>query len=116
MLIFNELELMNSKCCLVNCCLFINEVEASTSKDVKMTKGKVREFPIQPSGVLFESDVVHNFDDEVLKPKEKFLESRNYEIVWRNVVIMITLHAFAVFGAYLFLTGQVMWKTFVSSE
>lgn len=35
------------------------------------------------------------------------------EIVWRNVALFAYLHIAAVYGLYLFLTGQVMWQTFL---
>jgi len=34
-------------------------------------------------------------------------------IVWRNVAIFVYLHAAALYGAYLWLSGQVMWQTFL---
>jgi len=34
-------------------------------------------------------------------------------IVWRNVALFIYLHLSSLYGAYLFFTGNVMWKTFL---
>lgn len=33
------------------------------------------------------------------------------QIVWRNVGLFAYLHLATIFGLYLFVTGQVMWKT-----
>jgi len=35
------------------------------------------------------------------------------QIVWRNVALFVYLHLAAVYGGYLFFTGQVMWQTFL---
>jgi stearoyl-CoA desaturase (delta-9 desaturase) len=35
------------------------------------------------------------------------------QIVWRNVGLFIYLHTAAAYGAYLWLSGQVMWQTFI---
>jgi hypothetical protein len=35
------------------------------------------------------------------------------DIVWRNVAIFVYLHLAALYGAYLWLSGQVMWQTFL---
>lgn len=35
------------------------------------------------------------------------------KIVWRNVFLFVYLHLAAVYGGYLFITGQVMWQTFL---
>lgn len=35
------------------------------------------------------------------------------QIVWRNVILFIYLHGAAVYGGYLWLSGEVMWQTFL---
>lgn len=35
------------------------------------------------------------------------------DIVWRNVILFAYLHTAALYGGYLWLSGQVMWQTFL---
>lgn len=34
-------------------------------------------------------------------------------IVWRNVILFLYLHSAALYGGYLWISGQVMWQTFL---
>lgn len=35
------------------------------------------------------------------------------DIVWRNIILFTYLHTAALYGGYLWVTGQVMWQTFL---
>lgn len=35
------------------------------------------------------------------------------DIVWRNVILFAYLHTAALYGGYLWVSGQVMWQTFL---
>ncbi|CAG7732389.1 unnamed protein product [Allacma fusca] len=46
--------------------------------------------------------------------KSKRIEDEEpLKLVWRNVFLFIYLHTAAFYGAYLWLSGQVMWQTFL---
>lgn len=63
-----------------------------------------------PTGVLFENDA----DAEPIEaPKEKPKYVRH--IVWRNVMIFLSLHIASLYGAYLMLTSA-KWMTVVFGE
>lgn len=64
-----------------------------------------------PTGVLFEDDTL---EDSNIPPVESFsgnagkkYESKPYkvQIVWRNVILFVYLHAAALYGAYLMFTS-----------
>jgi len=47
--------------------------------------------------------------------KSKPINSSSYkwEIVWRNVIWYIVLHALTIYGLYLILSGQIYLKTLI---
>ncbi len=56
-----------------------------------------------------------NGKNEVAK-SEKEVDMHGHagvEMVWRNVILFAYLHTAALYGGYLWVSGQVMWQTFV---
>jgi len=43
-------------------------------------------------------------------------EDEKLQLVWRNIFIFIYLHIAALYGGYLWVSGQVMLKTFLWGE
>lgn len=35
------------------------------------------------------------------------------DLVWRNIILFTYLHSAALYGGYLWLSGEVMWQTFL---
>lgn len=62
------------------------------------------------SWVLYETDVVNEDTDAPPPIVPPSAEKREWKIVWRNVILMGSLHIGGVYGAYLFLT-KAMWLT-----
>lgn len=65
---------------------------------------------IIPSGVLSEHEV-ETEDGGLLKPAGQVADDRKFIIVWRNVIIMSTLHIFFLSGLWMLLTGKTKWET-----
>lgn len=67
---------------------------------------------VRTSGVLDEQDV-ETVDGGLMEPEKVIAKSRKFELVWRNIILMTLLHIQAVYGVYLLLFGNVMWKTII---
>jgi len=50
---------------------------------------------------------------EKIEPEEKLLidQTLPIQLVWRNIILYSYLHVAAIYGLYLFLSGQVMLQT-----
>jgi stearoyl-CoA desaturase (delta-9 desaturase) len=44
-------------------------------------------------------------------PSLQVKNSERVQLIWRNIFLMIYLHLSAVYGAFLLVTGEMMWKT-----
>ena len=48
------------------------------------------------------------------RPKEVYNDLKNLDwskVVWRNVILFVLLHSYALYGVYLCLSGQTRWQT-----
>jgi hypothetical protein len=70
---------------------------------------------LQASGVLDEHDA-ETTDGDLFEPAKKTAKPRQYEYVWRNIILMSLLHLMALYGGYLCFTGHAMWQTVVFGE
>ena len=60
----------------------------------------------------------HDLEQRELKfrPVEIYKDLKNLDwskVVWRNVILFIVLHTYALYGLYLCFSGQTRWQTFV---
>jgi hypothetical protein len=67
---------------------------------------------VRASGVLDEKDAETN-DGGLKEPEKRIAKPRTFELQWRNIILMSLLHLNALYGVYLMITGQLMWKTLV---
>ena len=56
-------------------------------------------------------DTNHNMIEHVKGTHMKENKKYEVEIVWKNVFLMSILHLSGIYGGYLCVFGQVMWKT-----
>lgn len=56
------------------------------------------------------------YEDEFTKKLAMPLKPRKYEIIWRNVAIIGTLHLFGLYGLWLFLGGYCKWQSLLYSK
>jgi hypothetical protein len=63
-----------------------------------------------PSGVLSEVEA-ETVDGGLKKVADQEAEKRKFQIVWRNVVIMSTLHVFFFCGLWALVSGRSKWQT-----
>lgn len=68
-----------------------------------------------PSGVLSEIEA-ETSDGGLVKIADQVAEKRKFQIVWRNVVIMSTLHLFFFYGLWTLIAGRTKWQTNVFSK
>lgn len=65
---------------------------------------------ISPSGVLSEIDA-ETIDGSLTQIADQAAEKRKFEIVWRNVIIMVILHVFFLCGLWTLINGNTKWQT-----
>ena len=65
---------------------------------------------ISPSGVLSEIDA-ETVDGSLTEIADQAAEKRKFEIVWRNVIIMVVLHVFFLCGLWTLISGKTKWQT-----
>jgi hypothetical protein len=82
--------------------------EAPSKMNGLSSNGKLR------SNGSIKSTLISNEDPDIIHAKESYsVEDDRLQIVWRNVILFIYLHGAAVYGGYLWLSGEVMWQTFL---
>lgn len=55
--------------------------------------------------------VLETAEWESADPTTPIVEKRKYEYVWRSIIVLAVIHAGALYGVWLLLSGQVMLKT-----
>jgi hypothetical protein len=63
---------------------------------------------------VYSSKRKQKIDESKLDPRLLDVNSDYYpplEVVWKNVLLFAVIHTFSIYGLYLFITGEVQWRT-----